>query len=91
MANSNTAKDKVLEWVFKHLDFVFSILRIIKPNVVFKGNAIITRYEDVTEVLERDWVFQVPERADQPGLQRERPRGGDPSGFDRGHPDHGVE
>ncbi|MDH5602081.1 MAG: cytochrome P450 [Gammaproteobacteria bacterium] len=60
MANSNTAKDKVLEWVFKHLDFVFSILRIIKPNVVFKGNAIITRYEDVTEVLERDWVFQVP-------------------------------
>ncbi len=60
MADSKAAQGKLVALVFKHLDVVFSILRFIKPNVVFKGNALITRYEDVTEVLERDWVFQVP-------------------------------
>ncbi len=59
MANSKAAGGKLVELVFKNLGLVFSILRCIKPNVVFKGNALITRYEDVTEVLERDWVFQV--------------------------------
>ena len=60
MANSKAKSGKLVELVFKNLGLVFSILRWIKPNVVFKGNALITRYEDVTEVLERDWVFQVP-------------------------------
>ncbi len=60
MANSKAKGGKLVELVFKNLGLVFSILRWIKPNVVFKGNALITRYEDVTEVLERDWVFQVP-------------------------------
>ena len=59
MADSKAAQGKLVELVFKHLDVFFSILRWVKPNVVFKGNALITRYEDVTEVLERDWVFQV--------------------------------
>lgn len=60
MADSKAAGGKLVELVFKNLGLVFSILRCVKPNVVFKGNALITRYEDVTEVLERDWVFQVP-------------------------------
>ena len=51
MANSKAKGGKLVELVFKNLGLVFSILRCVKPNVVFKGNALITRYEDVTEVL----------------------------------------
>lgn len=60
MAKEKTFKDKLTEWAFNHIDGIFSILRFIKPIVVFKGNAVVTRFDDVTEVLNRDWVFQVP-------------------------------
>ncbi len=60
MAKENTIRNKLTEWVLKHLDLVFSILRTVKPTAVFKGNAVVTRFDDVTEVLDRDWVFQVP-------------------------------
>ncbi len=64
MADENTFKSKIISkataWALDHLDLIFSILRWVKPNVVVKGNAVITRFEDVTEVLDRNWVFQVP-------------------------------
>lgn len=64
MANDNSLTSKITSkittWALKNLDLIFSILRWVKPNVVVKGNAVITRFEDVTEVLDRDWVFQVP-------------------------------
>ncbi|SFK48037.1 Cytochrome P450 [Nitrosomonas aestuarii] len=60
MATENTFRNKLTELVLKHLDLVFSILRTVKPTVVIKGNAVVTRFDDVTEVLNRDWIFQVP-------------------------------
>ncbi len=50
----------LLGWVFKNLGLVFSVLRWVKPTIVFKGQAFVTRFADVSEVLGRDWVFQVP-------------------------------
>ncbi len=41
---------------------IFAILRWIKPILVVKNFAIVTRYEDVQEVLSRDDVFQVTYR-----------------------------
>jgi len=38
---------------------VFALLRRVKPILIVKGTAIVTRFEDVQEVLERDNVFQV--------------------------------
>ena len=49
-----------LAWVFNNLELVFSVLRWLKPTAVFKGQAFVTRFDDVTDVLHRDWVFQVP-------------------------------
>ena len=60
MATSQSANNGLIEWVFRHLDLVFMVLRIIKPTVVFKEQAFVTRFDDVTEVLERDGIFQVP-------------------------------
>ncbi|MCB1948908.1 cytochrome P450 [Nitrosomonas sp.] len=60
MANAKTINEKLTAWALKHLDGIFTILRVIKPTVVFKGNAVVTRFDDVTEVLNRDWIFQVP-------------------------------
>ncbi|PTN11178.1 cytochrome P450 [Nitrosomonas aestuarii] len=60
MATENTIRNKLTELVLKHLDLVFSILRTVKPTVVIKKNAVVTRFDDVTEVLDRDWIFQVP-------------------------------
>ncbi|SER33936.1 Cytochrome P450 [Nitrosomonas sp. Nm51] len=60
MAKATTINEKLTAWAFKHLDGIFTILRVIKPTVVFKGNAVVTRFDDVTEVLNRDWIFQVP-------------------------------
>lgn len=60
MATSQSENNGLIKWVFRHLDLVFMVLRIIKPTVVFKGQAFVTRFDDVTEVLERDGIFQVP-------------------------------
>jgi cytochrome P450 len=42
-----------------HPEPVFAILRNIKPILVVKNFALVTRFADVQEVLERDDVFQV--------------------------------
>ncbi|MCW5619153.1 MAG: cytochrome P450 [Nitrosomonas sp.] len=57
---TNTLQEKLTQWALAHLDSIFAVLRVIKPTVVFKGNAVVTRFEDVVEVLNRDWVFRVP-------------------------------
>ena len=38
---------------------VFAVLRRVKPVLIFKNTALVTRFEDVQEVLSRDSVFQV--------------------------------
>jgi cytochrome P450 len=38
---------------------LFAVLRAVKPILIIKGIAIVTRYADVQEVLSRDDVFQV--------------------------------
>ncbi len=38
---------------------VFAVLRRVKPVLIFKNTALVTRFEDVQEVLSRDNVFQV--------------------------------
>ncbi len=51
---------RILAWVTANLEAVCAVLRWIRPIVVFGGNAFVTRYEDVEEVLARDGVFLVP-------------------------------
>ncbi|HEU4414039.1 MAG TPA: cytochrome P450 [Candidatus Angelobacter sp.] len=43
-----------------HPEPIFAILREIKPVLVVKNFALVTRFADVQEVLARDDVFQVP-------------------------------
>lgn len=43
-----------------HPEALFSILRRVQPILVWKEFALVTRFEDVQEVLERDDVFDVP-------------------------------
>lgn len=54
---------EVVEKVKKHFsenpEPIFSVLRAVKPILLFKNTAIVTRYDDVQEVLSRDDVFQV--------------------------------
>ena len=38
---------------------IFKILRRAKPILLVKNLALVTRFQDVTEVLSRDWVFRV--------------------------------
>ena len=38
---------------------IFKILRSTKPILLVKNLALVTRFQDVTEVLSRDWVFRV--------------------------------
>jgi cytochrome P450 len=50
-------------WVFRHMDFLFSIARNLFPIllVTYQGRkfALVTRYDDVQEVLSRPNVFDV--------------------------------
>ncbi len=46
-------------WANKNSSFVFSLLRNIKPNLVYKNVAIITRYKDVQEALSRPDILSV--------------------------------
>lgn len=43
-----------------HPEALFKILRRVQPILVWKEFALVTRFEDVQEVLERDDVFDVP-------------------------------
>jgi cytochrome P450 len=56
MAESSTLET----WVGNHLPIFFSVLRVIKPNLVIKGKAFITRYDDVKEVLSNNVAFHAP-------------------------------
>jgi cytochrome P450 len=47
-------------WATDHLVEIFALLRIVKPILVARGTAIVTRFDDVEEVLSRDQVFTVP-------------------------------
>ena len=38
---------------------VFAVLRRVRPTLILKGVAIVTRFDHVQEVLSRDDVFQV--------------------------------
>jgi len=53
---------KIQAWGLAHLDLVFSILRWVKPIVVFNNFAVVTRFTDVQEVLSRDDIFLVTYR-----------------------------
>lgn len=47
-------------WALEHPQEIFGILRRIQPILVVKSFALVTRFEDVQEVLARDDVFDVP-------------------------------
>jgi len=45
--------DRIKNWAINNITFIFAILRCIKPNLVLKEFALITRFSDVQEVLSR--------------------------------------
>lgn len=51
--------EKLINWGTNNSKLVFGILRCIKPNIRFQNTVIVTRFEDVEEVLARDEVFHV--------------------------------
>jgi cytochrome P450 len=53
--------DKVRREAVEHPQHFFALLRALRPVLVTKDIAIVTRYEDVVEVLERDEAFGVSE------------------------------
>ncbi len=55
-------QERIFAWLFAHPDLFFGVLRWVKPVLVTKGLALVTRFDHVQEVLSRDWVFQVPYR-----------------------------
>jgi len=56
----NGLKEKITAWGLENIDLVFAVLRWVRPNVTFNGTALVTRFDDVQEVLSHDWVFGVP-------------------------------
>lgn len=44
---------RIKKWATDNTAFIFSILRVIKPNLVLKEFALITRFSDVQEALSR--------------------------------------
>jgi cytochrome P450 len=60
---SPSIADRVLAWGMRHQDFILSIIRnlFFIPVLAWKGTkwAVVTRYEDVEEVLQRPNVFGV--------------------------------
>jgi cytochrome P450 len=55
----NSVLAKIQVWALNHLDLIFQILRWVKPVVVFKNFALVTRFDHVQEVLSRDEIFHV--------------------------------
>lgn len=55
----NSFADKIKAWAFNNLDLIFRILRWVKPILVFKNFAVVTRFQHVQEVLSNDVAFQV--------------------------------
>jgi cytochrome P450 len=60
MNSTKTLRERLTEWGLAHIDFLFWLLRWLKPTLVFGNFAVVTRYNDVEEVLARDGVFHVP-------------------------------
>ncbi len=54
--------DRLKQWAAENPEKVFAILRKIKPILLVRNFAIVTRFEDVQEVLARDAVFLVTYR-----------------------------
>src|ERR1051326_2212313 len=51
--------DKIKAHVIRNPEPLFAVLRRIKPILLVKNVALVTRFEDVQEVLARDDIFQV--------------------------------
>jgi cytochrome P450 len=51
--------DRLKQHLVENPEPIFAILRRVAPILVVKNTAIVTRFEDVQEVLSRDQVFQV--------------------------------
>ena len=51
---------RIKTWIFNNLELAFSIMRRVRPNLVVDGQAFITRFDGVSEVLAREDVFHVP-------------------------------
>ncbi len=60
MATSPTPTERLTAWFLAHADPILAVLRWVRPTAVFGGQALVTRYDDVQEVLTQDWVFRVP-------------------------------
>lgn len=52
--------EAITDWATENLGKLFTLLRIVKPITVIGGTAIVTRFDDVEEILSRDDVFHVP-------------------------------
>lgn len=51
--------DGLKQHLIQNPEPLFAVLRDVKPILIFKNTALVTRFEDVQEVLSRDDVFQV--------------------------------
>jgi cytochrome P450 len=51
--------DRIKQHLLQNPEPVFAVLRRVKPILIVKNTALVTRYEDVQEVLARDDVFEV--------------------------------
>src|SRR5947209_1890043 len=51
--------DQLKQHAIRNPEPIFALLRRLKPILLIKGVAVVTRFEDVQEVLSRDDVFQV--------------------------------
>jgi cytochrome P450 len=51
--------DRIKQHLTQNPEPVFAVLRRVKPILIVKNTALVTRFEDVQEVLSRDDVFQV--------------------------------
>ena len=58
-ANIGAFIDHFKQHTLQYPEPVFAVLRQVKPVLIVKGTAIVTRFSDVQEVLSRDDVFQV--------------------------------
>jgi len=51
--------DRLKQHTIQYPEPIFAILRRVKPTLIVKNFALVTRFEDVQEVLMRDEIFQV--------------------------------
>ncbi|HEU5020487.1 MAG TPA: cytochrome P450 [Bryobacteraceae bacterium] len=51
--------DRLKQHTIQYPEPIFAVLRRVKPTLIVKNFALVTRFEDVQEVLMRDEIFQV--------------------------------